>query len=410
MGDFLITPHMVIYVGLVFLVVCSAALNHYQSDRSSPLNSLDKSVLLFAVVCGFSLIYPYSLPVNHTKRWLLYYTGVIETVSFYFLIRYLLWRRIRFLNWIVLAVVLTTFASLVIAVIEIIPLGLDIGRIFVTRMKIGFGYHNMNLFGIQSVLVLPIVAYALQDPFLQRWRAFLWLSFLVLIGLSILTLNRGTFAVMGLELLLLYTMQENKRILRWLFCAGLVLAGFFNKLIGFYVLRFIAGSGKSTEVMVIDQSALYRLEAWKTGFKSLFLYPFGVGGGGFQYVWHMYGTDPHFYLGTPHQLFLSIGVDYGLAALIVFLTILFFVFSYTVEIARSLRESPVKRLFKYLAISFIGFITYGLISDGELSHLSGFVTPNNGYSLIFFALLATASVCYSRSSQMVIPRAQGKNS
>jgi O-antigen ligase len=121
----------------------------------------------------------------------------------------------------------------------------------------------------------------------------------------------------------------------------------------------------------------------------LWKYPFGVGPGGFQNVWERFGPYPNVYLGTPHQLFLSVGVDYGLMALLVFGAVLAYAF-YSLNKIHKTHAADVS-LARILKISVIGYVVYGMITDGELSHLSGFTFPNNGYTLILFSVLAMAS-------------------
>jgi hypothetical protein len=53
-------------------------------------------------------------------------------------------------------------------------------------------------------------------------------------------------------------------------------------------------------------------------------------------------------------------------------------------------------MFKYFKISIIGFVLYGLITDGELSHLTGTIVPNNGYNIFLFTLLAIISASISQ--------------
>ena len=44
-------------------------------------------------------------------------------------------------------------------------------------------------------------------------------------------------------------------------------------------------------------------------------------------------------------------------------------------------------LYKCFRISLIGYLIIGFITGGELSHLSGFMYPNNGYTLILMIIL-----------------------
>ncbi|MGE5859879.1 MAG: hypothetical protein ACM34J_04965, partial [Ignavibacteria bacterium] len=61
-----------------------------------------------------------------------------------------------------------------------------------------------------------------------------------------------------------------------------------------------------------------------------------------------------------------------------------------------INKSTGQVIFRYIKISIVGFVLYGLITDGELSHLTGSVNPNNGYNIFFFTLVAIISVNVSR--------------
>ncbi|MBT8390610.1 MAG: hypothetical protein KJO48_02455, partial [Ignavibacteria bacterium] len=51
-----------------------------------------------------------------------------------------------------------------------------------------------------------------------------------------------------------------------------------------------------------------------------------------------------------------------------------------------------QNLFYYVRLSLIGYLIHGFLTGGELSHLSGNIYPNNGYSYILMILLALISV------------------
>jgi len=389
MGDFVITPHMVIQL-LILVATTNSFLFSYDSSTIRKLNNLDKTLLLFVLMTFFSLIFAYSLPVNHVKRWLLFYTGIFENVTFYFVIVYILSRKKDLMERILLAFVITSFSSAVVAIQELNEVGYSFISIYLARMRIGFGYHNTNLFGIHSSILFPLIFYTLVSPKFRRYRILVLFSFVILTGLSVICLNRGTFIVLIVELFLLYFIRENRRVIHWFLGFSIGIAVYFNHLILFYLFRFFGGTATAASPY-LDTSALYRYEAWKVGLKLLYLYPFGVGGGGFQYAWQIYGPFPTLFLGTPHELFLSIGVDYGVLSMLAFIVMLIFAFIYSEKLLKESLLVPHSELFKYIKVSIVGFIIYGMLTDGELSHLSGSITPNNGYTLLLFTLLAMIS-------------------
>ncbi len=395
-GEFLINPHMLFQFILLVLIINDFLYNNYKNEKYK-LNKTDKSILLMFVFSILSLIYPYSLPVDHTKRWLLFYTGIFETISFYFIIVYALFKKGLSIKNIILAILISSISSLFIAILEMKEFGFSIISIFLHRMIIGFGYHNTNLFGIFSAIVFPLYFYFLTEKDYKKYKLITFISFVILTVLSILCFNRGTFLVMGLEIFLLFFIKQNRKLIYYFSFFMILLGLAFYKVLYLYIDRFISGIGASASTAYLDVSALYRIEAWIVGLKVLYLYPFGVGAGGFQYAWIKYGVDPDYYLGTPHQLFLSIGVDYGVLTLLAFIFLLILSYIYCNHLSKS--NSEYSSLFKFIKISLIGFAAYGFVTDGELSHLSGFIAPNNGYTLILFVLIAIISVEYNKYKQ-----------
>ena len=392
-GEFLITPHMIIQF-IILLLILNDFLFNYNPHEKYQLALPDKAVILMIIFSIFSLIYPYVLPVDHTKRWLLFYTGIFETTSFYFIIIYALNSKELSIKKILIAIFISAISSLLIAFLELKTFGFSVVDIYLNRMLIGFGYHNFNLFGIVSALVFPLYFYVLSEKKFEDVRLLTFISFIIITVLSILCFNRGTIVVMGIEIFLLYLMKQNRKIIYY-FLLFMTLLGIYSyKIIFIYVSRFIGGAGASASTAYLDISALYRIEAWIVGLKILYLYPLGVGAGGFQFAWEKYGTNADYYLGTPHELFLSIGDDYGVLTLIAFISLLVIIYIYSHRLSKSGIE--YSNFFKYIKISLIGFVSYGLLTDGELSHLSGFIAPNNGYSLILFLLLAVVSYEYNK--------------
>lgn len=407
-GDFLFTPHMIINFVILTGIFFQFVYNYNPSVKYS-LTKIDKLLLLFFLLTILSLIFPYSIEaLDHTKRWLLFYTGVIETITFFFIVIYFLRRDESFSHKLIIALVLTSFSSLIIALSEFNTLGFSLIDIFFARMRIGFGYHNTNLYGIHSALMIPILFYAVTSEKFKNIRALVWFSFIILVVLSVLTFNRGTFLVLGLQLLMLFFIPQTRKKILGIIFIGIVGLVYYSELVFLYLDRFIGGQGSETMQKLVDKSAYYRFEAWAVGFKMLFLYPFGIGAGGFQYGWEKYGSDPTFYLGTPHQLFLTIGVDYGLPALIVFISILIVSITYSNRLSKKDEEGEVN-IFKFLTISLFSYAAYGMVTVGELSHLTGFFAPNNGYTIVLMSVLAMVSYYYFKYNEKKSDYLEKKN-
>jgi len=193
-GDFFITIHMafqfVLMIGVAYLYIK----NH--SGKAVVFSTLEKTFGIFFILTFFSLILPFYLPMQHTKRFLLFYTGIIEPIMFYFMLTFYLRRKHTFEPKLFWAIILSSFATLIVSYFELAPTGMSIIRIYLSRVQIGFGYHNTNLFGIHFSLLFPILFYFVVDKDFTRHRYIVITSFIILTALSILTFNRGTFVVL----------------------------------------------------------------------------------------------------------------------------------------------------------------------------------------------------------------------
>jgi len=396
LGDFLITPDMVIHLVLLIASV-NYFLYSYDTYTKRSLSLQDKILLVFVLLTVFSLIAASYFPINHSKRILLYYTGIFQPITFYFIILYFLSRVPDFLNKLILAIMLTASSAAIVAFIELREVGMSLINIFIARNIIGFGYHNTNLFGIHAALVFPLYFYALKSDDFKNQKLLLWLNFVLLSILSVLTLNRGTFIVIAVYLFLLFWKKENRKIVIGFIFTGAMSALYFIDLLILYVNRFIGG-GEQVRFL-LDQSALYRLELWRVGIEGIIRYPLGMGGVGFHYAWKKFSIDPTQIFLTPHQIILYIAVDYGVPALLAFIFLFIIVFKRISLLSRA-DSIAHSKLFYYIKLAFIGYFIYGFLTTGEFSHLSGNIFPNNGYSYILMILLAIVSFQYGKYKEL----------
>ena len=190
--------------------------------------------------------------------------------------------------------------------------------------------------------------------------------------------------------------KENRKIVLGIFISGLVAAVYFSNLLMIYINRFLGG-GATQSRFLGDESALFRLHIWKLGFETILKNPFGIGGTGFIDVWRKYGIDQSWTFVTPHQILLYIGVDYGLPALFAFI-FLFVILFKSLSILSKDTSGEKKNLFYYVRLSLIGYLIHGFLTGGELSHLSGNIYPNNGYTYILMIFLAIVSIELSRKN------------
>ncbi len=393
LGDFRVTPDMIIHLVLLIASV-NFFLYSYDTYTKRSLSLQDKILLVFVLLTVFSLIAASYFPINHSKRILLYYTGIFQPITFYFIILYFLSRVPDFLNKLILAIMLTASSAAIVAFIELREIGMSLINIFIARNQIGFGYRNTNLFGMHAALVFPLYFYALKSDDFKAQKYLLWLNFVILSILSVLTLNRGTFVVLLVYLFLLFWKKENRKIVIGFVFTGIVGAIYFIDLLTLYINRFLGGGGEQFKFLM-DQSALYRLEIWRVAIEAIIKYPLGMGGVGFGYAWKKFSFDPTQIFLTPHQILLYIAIDYGIPALLAFIFLFIIVFKWISLLSRA-DSIPHSKLFYYIKLAFIGYFIHGFLTGGELSHLSGNMLPNNGYSYILMILLVIVSFQYSK--------------
>ena len=387
-GDFLVAPHMVIQFFL-FVGVFNNFIFSYNHNDKLDWNLVDKLFILFSILSISSLIFGYYLPTDSDKRWLLFYTGIFEPIAFYFVIKYFLYRDKEFLNKLLWVLIFTSFASLIIGYIEYKGSSFNLIELYLSRNKKGFGYHNMNLFGLQSAIIFPINFYMVFSEKFKKYKIYSITSLIILTLLSLLTLNRGTFIVIFIQLFLLFFIKKARKLVKiFLFFSGLA-AIYFNKLILIYLFRFFSGS----HGMLTDSSAVNRIYLWEIGLKTMFNYPLGIGADAFQYFWLKAGINTIFF-GSPHNILLDIGVSYGIPALLVFILIFYKIFQYINFLIK--HDNSLTDLYKCFRISIIGYILIGFITGGELSHLSGFMYPNNGYTLILMIIFGIIVFQYNK--------------
>ena len=377
-GDFLIAPHMIIQF-LLLVSVFNNFIYSYNPKTKLQWDIVEKLLILFFLLSVFSLIFGYYLPTDSDKRWLLFYTGIFEPITFYFIIKYFLAGNEEFLDKLLWVLIFTSFASLIVGFIEYKDSTFNLIDLYLSRNKKGFGYHNMNLFGLQSAIVFPINFYMVFSEKFKKYKIYAVASLIILTLLSLLTLNRGTLIVIFIQLFLLLFIKKARKLVRIFLIAGGLAAIYFSKLIIIYLFRFFNGSNG----MLTDPSAVNRIFLWEVGLKTMFNYPLGIGADAFQYFWLKAGINTIFF-GSPHNILLDIGVSYGIPALLVFIIIIYKIFQYINFLIK--HDNNLTDLYKCFRISIIGYILIGFITGGELSHLSGFMYPNNGYTLILMII------------------------
>jgi O-antigen ligase len=208
---------------------------------------------------------------------------------------------------------------------------------------------------------------------------------LLLFGLGV-GFSRGALLALALELCILARARVLSRAVLLVFLPAVAAA--FAMLFGPIVLMRLADLGglPSGELNVADAS---RLEAWRVAVTSILHHPLGIGGGNFDFAW---GKWSHFTvlfqeIGGPHNLWLSVGAEYGIPFLLLFAALVLACLRGSVWLARRAPRRASRRLGAALAAALAGFIVAGTVGDVELSHLSARNKPMNMHTLVLFAAL-----------------------
>jgi O-antigen ligase len=144
---------------------------------------------------------------------------------------------------------------------------------------------------------------------------------------------------------------------------------------------------------------LSRVEGWKVALKSIAWYPFGIGGGNFDFAWQrwsgyvaMFGVK-FLYIGGPHNLWLSVASEYGVPFLLALGGLVVFFVRSALSVARRAPRPFERRLARALLVAVVGFFAMGTIGDAELSHLAARVKPMNVHTLFLFSALGVIAAC-----------------
>jgi O-antigen ligase len=152
----------------------------------------------------------------------------------------------------------------------------------------------------------------------------------------------------------------------------------------------------SVKHRIVDMSTLARIEGWRVSFPMMLKYPFGVGGACFPYIWVKMSKYCTFFLSCSHHLFLSIGTEFGVIPLILFIFIVLIYLYKCIYVVRRSKDKDLSSLSFALLIGIMAYISYGIISEGQLAHLTSWREPIHSHSVMLFSLLSIISFLYRR--------------
>ena len=386
---------MIIIMVLVFLLG-----NTISSDDRTPLTflTIDKLIILF-LFCAFpSLLSSFYIGTPFNRSALVYFTAVIEPVILYFLIRNVINTRKR-VKVLLIVVVLSIGIGTLIGFVLLAISGNILQFLFERGSAKGFGFRNVNLYGTAAVLVFPLTLIVADYTKKKSLRILITIIRYLMFIAMIISLTRGLQIVLGLELLILLFFYKKGRKQLYPFLAILLITILlYGQQLLVLLYRFFRPN-----VELASTSIEARLEAWKVSFMIFRNFPLGLGGGNFDWAWLQF-RPTHLYfipMGASHNVFLSIGTEYGI------LTMLFFTIIFIMQIRmcwwlyKYSKTVLYKNLAFVLGVSLIGYCAYGMTTGGELSHVTRYypLTMLNSFTLILFVLFAIITTIYFNERQ-----------
>lgn len=275
---------------------------------------------IFAVVsCIFSVITLHSMSE----------VFISVFVPFFFMICILITFTKEDLSNIIFSLVISIDLSCIYGFSQMFSNHIPLRAIGANTDLLTFGYHNVNIFASILIIISPfMLQQILYRKNSNKAKVFLFISLGINLLALFLTHTRGAWLTFVAVAFLILISKKYRKIM-YIFIAGGVL-------VAKPVLTYILSRGTTTSIFV-DESAIARVQSIFTCVKMMILYPFGVGPGNFAAMYKRYAEAgyllmpqsmrikinmPNYVLENAHNLWLQIGVEYGLVCLIVFMIII----------------------------------------------------------------------------------------
>jgi O-antigen ligase len=325
--DFLVfmVTYETIFVTVLFL---SDIKNIFRMVRDSFRNrgGISFNFLLLTLIFAFlslnSSTYSYDplLSVRHT------YISVIVPIML--MLSVISNFRAADLSKLVYALIVMIDLSCLYGFLQVITNGIGPGGLAANRLKITFGFHNINVFAGIVILILPFIfEKILYGKKTKREWMFLLTSMFISLAALFITYTRGAQLAFLVSMVIIIISRKHK----------LLMIGFGAlALIGAKpVLGKILGRGAANG-FASSESTVARIESLFTSLKIMLVYPFGTGAGTFKEMYRRYVSEgyqmipedfrrnivvPGYNLEAAHNLWLQIGTELGIITMIVFFII-----------------------------------------------------------------------------------------
>ncbi len=281
--------------------------------------------------------------------------------------------------------------------VQLLMKGASLGAIKSNRIYLTFGFHNVNIFAGILITILPLLLeMILHKKNTRNEKIFLYLSFINYTLAILLTFTRGAWLTYFVVIFLALLNKKYRKIIYIAAVPSLFLAK--------PVLSYILHRGTSTSFLN-NSSAVARLQSIFTDIIMMKNYPFGIGGGSFPEAYKKFSFQGYLFmpesirfnstvasypLDHAHNLFLQIGVEFGLVALFIFIFIII---------------NRIKAGFKDIdynrgAINaIIVYCIFSLITGNEFNH-KGVITG----TLIIFIIFGIVELNFKNNCDKTIRR------
>ena len=259
------------------------------------------------------------------------------------------------------------------------------------RALITFGYHNINIFaGILTITLPFIMDMILYKDNTKKEKRFLYISMIICLTALVLTFTRGAWMSCAISIFIILISKKYKKILYFLLAISLFLA---KPLLSLMITR-----GGTTVSFFQNESVIARLQSIFTSIRMMVHYPFGIGAGNFESMYKNFAMEGYFAmpqsfrtqittanytLENAHNLWLQIGVEFGVVCSIIFFIIVL---------------NRIALLFKNYSenranfTSIVIFLIYTVLTGMEFNH-KGVITE----TLIVWIIFAIISLNSSES-------------
>jgi O-antigen ligase len=232
------------------------------------------------------------------------------------------------LSKLVYALIIMIDLSSLYGFMQVVTNGITPGTLAVNRLRITFGFHNINVFAGIVILILPFIfEKLLYGKKTKREWIFLIASMFISLAALFITYTRGAQLAFLVSMVILIISKKHKKLM--VVFGALALVGAKP------VLTRILGRGAANG-FASSESTVARIESLFTSLKIMLVYPFGTGAGTFAEMYRRYVSEgyqlipegfrrnivvPGYNLEAAHNLWLQIGTELGIISMIVFFII-----------------------------------------------------------------------------------------